>query len=285
MKILKCFLLCLCIPLVFISGCTIPVNMHNVHKEPHFAGVVVDVYDNSILVSVNEGEEARKSSDLIDVSLNVELKDGVSEYMSGDEVIVYYNGTILENYPARLEKVYAILIENRDWTNVNVEYATYEPTASFGMGDGALLDGILRQRRGCIVVEIKDGSKADDGSDMFSDVLPFFPAGLTSWDEAKNILILNGTEYLLDSQVSFGGGYANILYTEEYIIPKWYGDPEKAFIVSNHGLPYDSQTQMLIEPATADPKIAPGMIPPDDPLGYWTPERANEAIGKPMPTN
>jgi ribosomal protein L21E len=210
------------------------MNMDTVHKEPNFTGVVVEVDSNSILVSVNEGEEARKSSDLIDVSLNVELKDSMTEFMSGDEVKVYYNGTILESYPAQLEKVYAILLKSRDWTNLNVQYATYEPTAPFRTGDGALLDGILRKRRGCIIVEIKDGS----------DVLPFFPANITAWDEAKNALILDGTEYMLDSQVSFGGGYTDRI-NEDYTIPKWFGDPEKAFIVSNHGLPQSNVSTPL----------------------------------------
>jgi hypothetical protein len=41
----------------------------------------------------------------------------------------------------------------------------------------------------------------------------------------------------------------------------------------------DSQPQ-TIEPAPAGSGIAPGTIPPDDPLGYWTPERMRDVIGK-----
>ena len=49
--------------------------------------------------------------------------------------------------------------------NVNseavVKYAAYKPTTPFGEGNAALLDGILRQNNGCIIVEIKDGSEVD----------------------------------------------------------------------------------------------------------------------------
>ena len=41
-----------------------PVSMSHVDKEPHLAGTVTEVYDNFIPVSVQEGEDARRSSDL-----------------------------------------------------------------------------------------------------------------------------------------------------------------------------------------------------------------------------
>ena len=217
------------ISLLLLSGCTVPMNMDSVVKEPHFAGVVVEVYDNSILVSVNEGEEARKSSDLINVSLNVELKDSMTEFISGDEVIVYYDGTIAESYPAQLLKVYAIVLTSSreelvltdENGNMIVQYATYEPTAPFGTGDGAELRGMLKQRYGCIVVETEEGN----------DVLPFFPADITTWDKDNGALIIDGQAYPLNSLISFGGGYTSKI-SEDYTIPELYGDPEEAFIVT-----------------------------------------------------
>ena len=52
--------------------------MDKVIKKPHFAGIVTEVYDKAVLVSVSEGEDARRSSDLIRVSLNVKLKDSMT---------------------------------------------------------------------------------------------------------------------------------------------------------------------------------------------------------------
>jgi len=229
LKAIQGSLLCCCIS-ILLSSCTIPMNMDSVHKEPHFAGVVVDVYDNSILVKANEGEEVQKSSDLIDVSLNIELKDSMKEFISGDEVIVYYNGTILESYPAQLEKVYAIVLTSSRkeaiLTDENgkmiVQYATYESTAPFGTGDGAELRGMLRQRYGCIVVETDEGI----------DVLPFFPADITTWDKADGALVIDGQAYPLDSLISFGGGYMSEI-SEDYTIPQLYGDPEQTFVVTS----------------------------------------------------
>lgn len=92
----------------------VPMSMNNVDKEPHFGGTVTEVYDNTILVSVNEGEDVRKSSDLISVSLNVKLKDSMTDFAVGDRVIVYYNGVIAESYPAQVNMVYAIVLTSPD---------------------------------------------------------------------------------------------------------------------------------------------------------------------------
>jgi hypothetical protein len=97
--------------------------MNNLHREPHFAGVVVEVFDNSILVIANEGEEVRNSSDLFYVSLETELTGGWNDFMSGDEVTVFFDGTILESYPAQINKVYAIVLTSQskldDWIDID----------------------------------------------------------------------------------------------------------------------------------------------------------------------
>ncbi|WP_367568793.1 M56 family metallopeptidase [Lacrimispora sp.] len=97
-----------------------PRSMNDVVNEPHFAGTVIEVHDNTILVRVNEGEDARRSSDLISVSLNVKLKDSVTHFTVGDKVIVYYNGEIAESYPAQVNTVYGIVLTSPDMS-VNME--------------------------------------------------------------------------------------------------------------------------------------------------------------------
>lgn len=92
----------------------IPMSMHNIAKEPHFAGTVTEVNDNTILVIVDEGEEVHRNSDLISVSLNVKLKDSITHFNVGDRVIVYYNGEIAESYPAQINTVYAIVLTSPD---------------------------------------------------------------------------------------------------------------------------------------------------------------------------
>ena len=103
-------------------------------------------------------------------------------------------------------------------------YATYEASSAFGEGDGALLAGTLRQEGGCVIVETEDGAS----------VLPIFPAGTTGWDGASKVLTLNGTDYLLGSAVSFGGGYTDRASIGSGV-PEACDGQEDAFIVTSAG--------------------------------------------------
>ena len=96
-----------CAMLIVLLGCTTTLTPNNVHREAHFAAAVIEVFDNSILVRVNEGEEVLLSSDLVSVSLDVEMT-GVTDYAIGDDVVVFYDGNIAESYPAQINKVYMI---------------------------------------------------------------------------------------------------------------------------------------------------------------------------------
>ena len=87
-----------------------PMTMDDIYDEPNFKGVVTEVYDKGILVSVNEDEDEFKSSDKINVSLDVKLKDSMTNFEVGDKVRVFYDGTILESYPAQIHTVYAVLL-------------------------------------------------------------------------------------------------------------------------------------------------------------------------------
>lgn len=96
--------------ILLLTGCSKPMDMNNVVKEPNFSGFVETVSEGTILVKVNEDEEEFKSSDLISVSLDVQLKDSMTDFKIGDEVRIYYDGNIAESYPAQVNKVYAIML-------------------------------------------------------------------------------------------------------------------------------------------------------------------------------
>lgn len=94
---------------------TNPLTMNDViHHKPSFSGTVAEINnDTSILVKVNEKEPIIKSSDLILVPLDVIMSDvskSGRDFEIGDEVKVYYDGTIAESYPAQINEVYAIFI-------------------------------------------------------------------------------------------------------------------------------------------------------------------------------
>lgn len=86
------------------------MTMNDIFKEPNFKGIVTEGSNNSILVSVDKDEDEFKSSEKISVSLNVKLKDSMTHFNVGDNVSVYYDGEILETYPAQVNGVYAIIL-------------------------------------------------------------------------------------------------------------------------------------------------------------------------------
>ena len=95
--------------LTLLTGCARNLD-YIVANEPCVRGVVEEVGTETILIKVDEGEEAAASSDRISVSLNVENTDSVTHFYVGDHVAVYYDGKIAESYPAQISTVYAITL-------------------------------------------------------------------------------------------------------------------------------------------------------------------------------
>lgn len=102
-------LLLICLVLAYIFK---PMTMNDIYSEPNFTGVVTEVFDKAIIVSVDEGEDEMKSSDKMSVSLDTKLKDSMTHFDVGDKVKVFYDGTIAYSYPAQIHTVYAILLIN-----------------------------------------------------------------------------------------------------------------------------------------------------------------------------
>lgn len=100
---------------VFIVGIILaylfkPMTMNDIYDKPNFRGIVTEIYDKAILVSVNEDENEIKSSDKMRVSLDTKLKDSMTSFKVGDKVKIFYDGSILETYPAKINTVYAIIL-------------------------------------------------------------------------------------------------------------------------------------------------------------------------------
>lgn len=105
---------------ILLAGCGLSMDKV-IATKPHFRGTVTELSETCMLVEVAEGEEAHKSSDRIWVSLDIELPDGKAQYHVGDEVCVYYDGSIAESYPAQVHKVYAVTIVTPAGRNENTE--------------------------------------------------------------------------------------------------------------------------------------------------------------------
>lgn len=62
-----------------------------------FSGTIIELNENSAIVEPFEGETIRSSADKISVNL-----EGYGEFAVGDEVVVEYDGTVMESYPAQV---------------------------------------------------------------------------------------------------------------------------------------------------------------------------------------
>ena len=60
-----------------------------------------------VLVNVNDDDAIYSDHPNIQVSLDVELKDSYLDLSSGDEIVVYYDGSIIDE---KAETVYAITL-------------------------------------------------------------------------------------------------------------------------------------------------------------------------------
>ena len=93
---------------LFFTGCS--RDIEDMANEPSFTGIISEVHENYLLVKVDENEDEYSSSDVIIVSLNMEIEDNSVSYNVGDSVRVYYDGNILESYPAQVNNVYTITL-------------------------------------------------------------------------------------------------------------------------------------------------------------------------------
>lgn len=100
-------LLLLCLTLVLLFK---PMTMKDINRQPNFTGEVIEVFNETITVSVDAGEDELKSSDKMSVSIDAKLKESVTHFDVGDKVRVFYDGVIAESYPAQINTVYAIFL-------------------------------------------------------------------------------------------------------------------------------------------------------------------------------
>lgn len=93
-----------------LVGCNNRSMNHIIANEPSVTGIVTEVYDQYIQIYIeNEGYPYGAHCN---VSLDVENKDGLySPIKVGDEVVVYYDGSIAESDPMQINKVYAITLK------------------------------------------------------------------------------------------------------------------------------------------------------------------------------
>ena len=101
-----------------LIGCDNKSINYIIENEPSITGVIEEVHDNYIIMYV-ETDGYPNGADC-KVSLDVENSDGLYSPISvGDEVFVYFDGSIAESDPLQINTVYAILLKEPADRSVN----------------------------------------------------------------------------------------------------------------------------------------------------------------------
>lgn len=99
---MKKLLLLALICVLLLTGCSRSMNAI-IGNEPSITGIVREVSESTALIADEDGTEYW-------VSLDAENSDSYTALTIGDEVAVYYDGNIAENYPMQINKIYAITL-------------------------------------------------------------------------------------------------------------------------------------------------------------------------------
>ncbi len=102
-----------CIALLFIMCCILTLaacGKENPTEECSFEATVLEVHETYLLVEPAEDAWERSSADKIEVSLQDKTSWPIPQV--SDTVNVFYNGELMETYPARVGKVFRVEIVN-----------------------------------------------------------------------------------------------------------------------------------------------------------------------------
>lgn len=106
----KCLVFILLLTLV---SCSKDKMISDFESKDNFVGVVVSKTENSVLLDIKQTPDF--TYDKIAVPIDAIAKDSYTDLKENDLVMVYYDGIIMESYPAQVKNIYAIkLIEKID---------------------------------------------------------------------------------------------------------------------------------------------------------------------------
>lgn len=99
------------ISVLFCLAFLVYFKKNTILKGTVLKGTVVEVDQSGVLLEPFESETEKNSSDRISIS-NSEVGD--RDLKEGDILKVWYDGTILETFPARLGKIYSVEIVEKE---------------------------------------------------------------------------------------------------------------------------------------------------------------------------
>lgn len=93
-----------------LAGCNNRSMNYIIENEPSVIGVVEEVHDDYVIM-YSETAEGYSNGSRWSISLTVESKDSYADPVVGDEIVVYYDGNVMETDPLKVGTVYAITLK------------------------------------------------------------------------------------------------------------------------------------------------------------------------------
>lgn len=88
---------------LLLSACDRNSANYIIDNKPKIEGTVEEINENTILIENETGKYL--------VSLDIKNKDSMTDFYIGDVVYVYYDGAILETYPAQINNALFIALK------------------------------------------------------------------------------------------------------------------------------------------------------------------------------
>ena len=96
-----------------LAGCNNRSMNYIIENEPSVVGVVEEVHDDYVIM-YSETAEGYPNGSRWSISLTVESTDSYADRVVGDEIVVYYDGNVMETDNLKVGTVYAITLKTPD---------------------------------------------------------------------------------------------------------------------------------------------------------------------------
>ena len=93
-----------------LVGCSSKSMNHIIKNKPSVTGVVEEVR-NGYVILYSDTADGYPGGSRWSISLNPENKDSYTDVSVGDEIVVYYDGTVMETDPLQVGTIYAITLK------------------------------------------------------------------------------------------------------------------------------------------------------------------------------
>ena len=101
-----------------LIGCSTRSMDYIIENKPSVTGIVEKVYDDYIIM-YSETADGYPYGSRWAVPLKVEDKDSYTDIVVGDEIVMYYDGMVMEIDPLEVSTVYAIKLKTSADRTVN----------------------------------------------------------------------------------------------------------------------------------------------------------------------